>query len=92
MCDDGGESATCNDDCTVAMCGDGMINASAGEICDDSGESATCDSDCTPAECGDGVANMSRGRVVRRRRRVDGVQRRLHPGFVRRRRDQQRGR
>ncbi|MEX1363042.1 MAG: FG-GAP repeat protein, partial [Nannocystaceae bacterium] len=33
-CDDGGESATCNADCTLAMCGDGITNATAGEACD----------------------------------------------------------
>ena len=41
--DDGGESATCDADCTVAECGDGTLNVRAGEECDDGGESATCD-------------------------------------------------
>ena len=36
-CDDMGESATCNADCTPAVCGDGVPNASAGEECDEPG-------------------------------------------------------
>jgi len=34
-CDDMGESATCDDDCTLAECGDGVLNVTAGEECDD---------------------------------------------------------
>jgi len=60
-CDDSGESATCDADCTAAVCGDGTTNATAGEDCDDSGESATCDSDCTTATCGDGTTNVTAG-------------------------------
>jgi hypothetical protein len=56
-CDDSGESATCDADCTAASCGDGTTNATASETCDDAGESATCDDDCTAAECGDGTIN-----------------------------------
>ena len=37
-CDDAGESATCNADCTLAACGDGLVNATAGEECDDAAE------------------------------------------------------
>lgn len=33
-CDDRGESAQCNADCTSTVCGDGIINQSAGEACD----------------------------------------------------------
>lgn len=36
-CDDGGESATCNLDCTRARCGDEITNFAAGEECDDGG-------------------------------------------------------
>lgn len=43
-CDDGGESATCNADCTVASCGDGVVNATAGEACDTVSPTAACDS------------------------------------------------
>ncbi len=60
-CDDGGESATCNADCTTASCGDGVLNTAAGEACDDGGESATCNADCSAASCGDGVVNASAG-------------------------------
>jgi len=62
-CDTAGESATCNLDCTVALCGDSKINQSAGETCDDGGESATCDIDCTAATCGDATINVSAGEV-----------------------------
>jgi len=47
-CDTGGESATCNANCTTSRCGDGIPNAMAGEQCDDGnhipgdGCSATC--------------------------------------------------
>jgi cysteine-rich repeat protein len=34
-CDDGGQTADCNSDCTLAGCGDGVVNTSAGESCDD---------------------------------------------------------
>ena len=60
-CDDGSESATCNADCTAASCGDGIVNATAGEACDDSGESATCNVNCTVASCGDGTVNTTAG-------------------------------
>jgi hypothetical protein len=56
-CDDGGESATCNADCTAASCGDGLHNAAAGEECDTAGFSASCDPDCTLQRCGDGNVN-----------------------------------
>ena len=39
----------------AAYCGDGDVNATAGETCDTGGESATCDHDCTAVVCGDGV-------------------------------------
>jgi len=61
FCDDAGESATCDDDCTAVACGDGNTNTSAGEDCDDSGESASCDPDCTDVICGDGFINMTAG-------------------------------
>ncbi|MFP6686362.1 MAG: hypothetical protein VB934_16705, partial [Polyangiaceae bacterium] len=55
----GGESATCDEDCTVAECGDSTTNVTAKEDCDDGGESATCDVDCSFAVCGDGQINMT---------------------------------
>lgn len=33
-CDAGGESPSCNANCTPAMCGDAVVNAAAGENCD----------------------------------------------------------
>lgn len=60
-CDDAGESAECDADCSLAFCGDGTTNASAGETCDDAGSSTTCDVDCTAAVCGDGLRNVAAG-------------------------------
>ncbi|MCH9686988.1 MAG: hypothetical protein K0V04_36470, partial [Deltaproteobacteria bacterium] len=61
QCDDGGESAACDADCTFASCGDLTVNAAAGEQCDDGGQSAACDADCTLATCGDGLVNAAAG-------------------------------
>jgi cysteine-rich repeat protein len=47
-CDDSGESATCDDDCTAVQCGDGNVNETAGEDCEPPG-SATCDENCQDA-------------------------------------------
>jgi MYXO-CTERM domain-containing protein len=59
-CDDSGESATCNADCTTASCGDFVINITAGEDCDEGGtETLVCNTDCTFAVCGDGVLNTT---------------------------------
>jgi cysteine-rich repeat protein len=47
-CDDAGETPTCDADCTLAECGDGTLNVTAGEECDDGntrngdGCSSTC--------------------------------------------------
>jgi MYXO-CTERM domain-containing protein len=60
-CDDMGESALCDPNCTFATCGDHTLNLSAGEICDDGGVSATCNVDCTVPVCGDAVINMAAG-------------------------------
>jgi formylglycine-generating enzyme required for sulfatase activity len=48
-CDDSGESATCDSDCTKAECGDGVINILAGEVCDDGniGGVGSCNKGCT---------------------------------------------
>ena len=51
----------CNADCSTSVCGDGIINTTAGEVCDDSGESASCNINCTPAVCGDGITNTTSG-------------------------------
>ncbi|MCH9683792.1 MAG: hypothetical protein K0V04_20340, partial [Deltaproteobacteria bacterium] len=58
-CDDMGESAACDANCTFATCGDGVTNMAAGEACDDAGESAMCNADCSAAMCGDGIVNTS---------------------------------
>ncbi|MEO7730191.1 MAG: hypothetical protein ABIY55_04405 [Kofleriaceae bacterium] len=65
-CDGGGNAtATCNADCTVAMCGDGKLNLAAGELCDGGGAAtATCDADCTAPRCGDGELNTAAGEEV----------------------------
>src|SRR5207253_332935 len=48
QCDDGGETATCNIDCSTAHCGDGLVNATAGEQCDDgnAADGDGCSHDC----------------------------------------------
>jgi hypothetical protein len=55
-CDDGGESASCDADCTAVECGDGTVNGAAGEECDDGNEDNTdaCLDTCVAASCGDG--------------------------------------
>ncbi|HWB76010.1 MAG TPA: DUF4215 domain-containing protein [Nannocystaceae bacterium] len=58
-CDDSGESASCDSDCTAASCGDTHVNTLAGETCDAGGESFGCDVDCTAPVCGDGITNSS---------------------------------
>jgi cysteine-rich repeat protein len=60
-CDDMVETVACDTDCTVAECGDGVLNVTFGEECDEGPESLTCDSDCTPAACGDGLVNATAG-------------------------------
>ena len=47
-CDDMGESATCDDQCTPAQCGDGTLNTTSGEACDDGNLNAGdgCDGSC----------------------------------------------
>lgn len=55
-CDTGGESASCDVDCTAAQCSDGLVNGAAGELCDDGNvvNSDACLDTCQPAWCGDG--------------------------------------
>ncbi|RLB46669.1 MAG: hypothetical protein DRI90_27125, partial [Deltaproteobacteria bacterium] len=60
-CDDSGETATCDNDCTNVSCGDHVTNTTAGEDCDDGAESVDCNDDCTVASCGDGVTNTTAG-------------------------------
>jgi cysteine-rich repeat protein len=61
------ESATCNIDCSTAICGDGRVNpknktspaTSIGEQCDDgnSVDGDGCDTNCTVTSCGNGIPN-----------------------------------
>ncbi len=60
-CDDNGDSALCDADCTLASCGDGYLNTQSAESCDDGGISAACDPDCTPSLCGDAFVNAVAG-------------------------------
>ncbi|MDF1564174.1 MAG: DUF4215 domain-containing protein [Deltaproteobacteria bacterium] len=62
-CDDMGESATCNADCTAHVCGDGVQNVTAGEACDDGNTTAGdyCAADClsVTGSCGDGTTQTN---------------------------------
>jgi MYXO-CTERM domain-containing protein len=60
-CDGGGETATCDPDCTAPVCGDGVLNMSAGEACDAATDTAACDDDCTLPLCGDAHQNAAAG-------------------------------
>lgn len=60
-CDQGGETSTCDADCTSPACSDGLVNSSAGEECDGGVATAACDADCTIAFCGDARLNTLRG-------------------------------
>lgn len=58
-CDEGGDTAACDGDCSVVACGDGYVNPEAGEECDDAwqnvdGVLGACRTDCRLASCGDG--------------------------------------
>ncbi len=61
-CDDGGESAICDANCTLVECGDGTSNATAGEECDDGLDNSdtdpdACRTDCMAPSCADGVVD-----------------------------------
>ncbi len=55
-CDDAGESASCDADCTFAVCGDSTVNTAAGEQCDPP-NATTCKADCTINLCGNGTVD-----------------------------------
>ena len=61
VCDDGGESVSCNADCSLAQCGDQIINNTAGEHCDEGEETAFCNTNCSIASCRDGIINTTAG-------------------------------
>lgn len=58
-CDSGVQSAECDQDCTLPACGDGVVNALAGETCDDGNldPADDCTDQCLLASCGDGIVN-----------------------------------
>jgi cysteine-rich repeat protein len=59
QCDTGGDSATCDADCSLRLCGDTYVNTVAGESCDTYFDAPGCDTDCTPVVCGDGHWNTA---------------------------------
>jgi cysteine-rich repeat protein len=64
FCDAGGESPSCNADCSAVRCGDNIVNFTAGETCDSASlPTATCDTNCTTAFCGDGQLNPVAGEL-----------------------------
>jgi hypothetical protein len=67
-CDTGGDSATCDFDCSPRACGDSYRNAAAGEQCDPGAQTATCDGDCTNVSCGDGWVNAAAGEICEQSR------------------------
>jgi hypothetical protein len=68
VCDWGSDSR-CRKDCLkIAACGDGMLDAFAGEQCDDGAANsdapdATCRTNCRAKTCGDGVIDPTSGEV-----------------------------
>jgi hypothetical protein len=60
-CDDGGETASCDADCSPRVCGDGHVNAAAGERCDDGGTGQYCRPDCTAFSCPAGCSCLQAG-------------------------------
>jgi cysteine-rich repeat protein len=60
-CDDGGDSPTCDRDCTPVVCGDLLFNPAAGEECDEGMDSETCTRYCTLPRCGDGYVDSEAG-------------------------------
>jgi cysteine-rich repeat protein len=57
-CDTAGQSATCDVDCSLPVCFDGILNTAAGEQCDPGIGTGTCDTDCTMRMCGDARLNL----------------------------------
>ena len=68
-CDGGGvNTAACDEDCTLAVCGDGKENAAAGELCDGGNpelplavDTLLCNKNCKPTACGDAYTNAAAG-------------------------------
>ncbi len=66
VCDDGMETPLCDADCTAPMCGDGLVNYSAGEECDDGNNHGSdgCTPACTPLQIVDMAAGPSHQCIV----------------------------
>ena len=62
-CDEGGETATCDVNCTSVACGDGTLNTTAGEECDDGNTDSGdgCSDSCILEFCGDGLIQAGLG-------------------------------
>lgn len=60
-CDTSGQSATCDVDCSLPVCLDGIVNSAAQEQCDAGVLTGGCDANCTLAMCGDGTVNQVAG-------------------------------
>jgi hypothetical protein len=61
---DGADTADCNGStCSASVCGDGHVNAVAGETCDSMGvDTADCNgAACSAPSCGDGYTNAAAG-------------------------------
>ncbi|MEM6991921.1 MAG: hypothetical protein AAF721_15540 [Myxococcota bacterium] len=57
-CDEGGlATETCDIDCTAVVCGDGIVNAIAGEICEPGDEYLNANCDSCVVECNGGFAD-----------------------------------
>ena len=59
VCDESGDSATCDGDCTLPSCGDGHTNTVFGDECDDGNQDDldACNNSCIANFCGDSVTN-----------------------------------
>jgi cysteine-rich repeat protein len=68
QCDTGQlvDTATCDFNCTLPICGDNHVNTAAGEVCDPGSpgaDTATCNSNCTLPVCGDNRVNIPAGEL-----------------------------
>lgn len=65
-CDDTGESATCDDDCTAVECGDGNVNEAADEACDDGNttDDDACSNSCQPTAQSCGLGTLGCGMML----------------------------
>ncbi|MDH5720339.1 MAG: DUF4215 domain-containing protein [Spirochaetia bacterium] len=63
VCDEGGvQTVTCEANCTLPSCGDGITNALTGEQCDTFGfQTAGCETNCLLPACGDSIINLAAG-------------------------------